>query len=261
LTLETDTVGGRAAVHTLGTCRTDAGIVGRLGGTAGGNVRINEDIETTGAIADAATAEAVAAHRSESAAGIFTLLRLLAVIGIVLLWLEIVWAARLVARRKQATYVDVTTVIPGPAVAVEKAILLDCINIIAGNSGGEGALVVVRGSRALGIGTVNEAIAIVVDAIATFRAGSNTAIRQIGERNALTIAGARCRVSAVGTAESAIGRAGVIGTTVESRDARTRIGAGLAALRGRRIERAGASIGSRRAAAASNRGDTQEREG
>src|SRR5262249_9374204 len=55
-------------------------------------------------------------------------------------------------------------------VAVEEAVLLAGIDVVAGDACGERRLVVVERAGALGIGRVDQAVPIVVDAVAALRA-------------------------------------------------------------------------------------------
>ena len=59
------------------------------------------------------------------------------------------------------------------AVAVEEAVLLAGVDVVAGDAGGEGALVVVERADALGVPRIDPAIAVVVDAVGALGAGGH----------------------------------------------------------------------------------------
>src|SRR3569832_847986 len=72
-------------------------------------------------------------------------------------------------RAEQTAHVLVATVVAAAAVAVEEAVLVDRVDVGAGDAGRERAFVVIERARALGIETVDQAVAIVVLAVRALR--------------------------------------------------------------------------------------------
>src|SRR5207248_753944 len=121
---------------------------------------------------DHAAAEAVTAVGDQLAAMVDAGLRLRrrhrALAGVLRRVLRVVGAFGLDAHRI-ALQLPLATVVTHPGIAVEEAILLAGVDVVAWDPGGERALVVVQRPDALRVVVVDLAVAVVVDAIAALR--------------------------------------------------------------------------------------------
>src|SRR5690606_24770155 len=154
---------------------------------------VQEDVDRPVRGVDGATTEAVASWRRERSAEVDAFLR-----GLVLTALQVFVARSVRAAELLAGIVRIAREIPFaalalPAVAVEEAVLA-AIHVVAGDAGRERALVVVAGSRAFGVLQIDEAVAVVVDEVAT-RIDAPRTIDHLGGRRDRTPPAAAARGS------------------------------------------------------------------
>ena len=113
---------------------------------------------------------------------------------------QIALAFGLGRRTEEAAHVLVAAVVATAAVAVEEAILIDRVLVVAGDAGRERAFVVVERAGAFGIEAVDQAVAVVVLAVRALRtAGGTGAVerRRVDEDHRSIAAGAGVIAGAV----------------------------------------------------------------
>src|SRR5690606_34444435 len=99
----------------------------------------------------------------------------------------------LATRLQQAAHVLVAAVVAGARIAVEEAILIRGIHVVARDAGSERVFSIVRGTRAFGIEPIDLAIGVVVGAVGALHGTANRAFaterRRVYRTAATTISG------------------------------------------------------------------------
>jgi len=142
-----------------------------------GNYRIRGDVSAfVGCrITHSATTKAIATRRRQRQAFVVTQLDLTrSACGrrVEVLYVKLKITAGPI-KAKQAAYVDLATIIAGPAISIEETILLDQVFVVSGDSGREASFIIVERPCAFRIVAIGAPIAVVIDAIGALRRSRN----------------------------------------------------------------------------------------